>query len=160
MSNSSTRSTKKKLKITKDDASESSNPDTSSSSSKPTKQPAKEKKKISRLRTGRWINIQNINISINKSTGCWTCRRRGYKCDEGKPFCHNCTRLNLQCEGYGIRLKWQDDSYFRQHNKAKGRGNSGMFNNTVFLVLHPCFSFFVVVFSDSALFKNVKRLSC
>ncbi|CDO53189.1 hypothetical protein, no similarity [Geotrichum candidum] len=56
--------------------------------------------------------------------GCWTCRRRGYKCDEGKPFCHNCSRLNLQCEGYGIRLKWQDDGYSRQRNKAKGCSNS------------------------------------
>lgn len=47
------------------------------------------KKKIQRLRTG-----------------CWTCRKRGYKCDEAKPACRNCTRMKLDCEGYGIRLKW------------------------------------------------------
>lgn len=82
----------------------------------------KEKKKISRLRTGMYLTSQSIFfLALLTSLGCWTCRRRGYKCDEGKPFCHNCTRLNLQCEGYGIRLKWQDDGYFRQHSKAKSK---------------------------------------
>lgn len=82
----------------------------------------KEKKKISRLRTGKLLrSAWPLAFRTNETLGCWTCRRRGYKCDEGKPFCHNCTRLNLQCEGYGIRLKWQDDGYFRQHNKAKGK---------------------------------------
>lgn len=42
------------------------------------------------------------------AVGCWTCGRRGYKCDESKPTCYNCIRLNLECEGYGIRLKWQE----------------------------------------------------
>ncbi|CAN6674711.1 hypothetical protein TRVA0_062S00166 [Trichomonascus vanleenenianus] len=60
----------------------------------------KPKKKIQRLRTG-----------------CWTCRRRGYKCDEAKPVCKNCTRLQIACEGYGIRLKWQDE----QTPQKKGR---------------------------------------
>ncbi|ANB16014.1 hypothetical protein AWJ20_3665 [Sugiyamaella lignohabitans] len=49
----------------------------------------KEKKKVHRHRTG-----------------CWTCRKRGYKCDEGKPECQNCLRMKISCEGYGIRLKW------------------------------------------------------
>ncbi|KAF6048919.1 Fungal specific transcription factor domain family protein [Candida parapsilosis] len=31
--------------------------------------------------------------------GCKECKRRKIKCDEGKPFCHNCTRLNKVC-GY------------------------------------------------------------
>ncbi|KAJ4986556.1 fungal Zn binuclear cluster domain containing protein [Stagonosporopsis vannaccii] len=43
-------------------------------------------------------------------TGCWTCREAGYKCDEQKPFCQRCTRLKITCKGYGIRLKWQDQS--------------------------------------------------
>lgn len=71
----------------------------SSSSSRPSG-----KKKISRLRSG-----------------CWTCRRRGYKCDEAKPCCNNCTRLSLKCEGYAIRLKWQDDGYFYQSHIANGK---------------------------------------
>ncbi|KAH6638802.1 fungal-specific transcription factor domain-containing protein [Boeremia exigua] len=41
-------------------------------------------------------------------TGCWTCREAGYKCDEQKPFCQRCTRLKINCKGYGIRLKWQE----------------------------------------------------
>jgi hypothetical protein len=39
-------------------------------------------------------------------TGCWTCRARRKKCDETRPSCLACRSLNLQCEGYGVRLKW------------------------------------------------------
>ena len=46
-------------------------------------------------------------------TGCHTCRKRGYKCDEGKPSCQNCVNLNIACEGYGIRLKWASDMVSR-----------------------------------------------
>ncbi|KAL5114752.1 hypothetical protein ACEQ8H_007369 [Pleosporales sp. CAS-2024a] len=41
-------------------------------------------------------------------TGCWTCRSAGYKCDEQKPFCRRCMRLNIPCKGYTIKLKWQE----------------------------------------------------
>ncbi|KAF2015413.1 hypothetical protein BU24DRAFT_177751 [Aaosphaeria arxii CBS 175.79] len=30
--------------------------------------------------------------------GCLTCRARRKRCDEKRPDCHNCTRLNLKCE--------------------------------------------------------------
>lgn len=30
-------------------------------------------------------------------TGCLTCRSRKVKCDEARPFCFNCTRLNKAC---------------------------------------------------------------
>ena len=30
-------------------------------------------------------------------TGCLTCRSRKVKCDEARPFCYNCTRLNKAC---------------------------------------------------------------
>ena len=46
-------------------------------------------------------------------TGCHTCRKRGYKCDEERPSCHNCVNLNIACEGYGIRLKWASDMVSR-----------------------------------------------
>lgn len=39
-------------------------------------------------------------------TGCWTCRKRGKKCDETRPGCNNCTALSLQCAGYATRLRW------------------------------------------------------
>lgn len=62
------------------------------------------KKKIQRLRTG-----------------CWTCRKRGYKCDEGKPECNNCMRMKKKCGGYNIRLKWPED---RQRKSASGSDES------------------------------------
>jgi hypothetical protein len=30
-------------------------------------------------------------------TGCLTCRSRKVKCDEARPFCYNCTRVNRAC---------------------------------------------------------------
>lgn len=38
--------------------------------------------------------------------GCWTCRKRGYRCDEAKPVCATCVRLGIECQGYEIRLTW------------------------------------------------------
>ncbi|KAJ9142400.1 hypothetical protein NKR23_g7140 [Pleurostoma richardsiae] len=53
-------------------------------------------------------------------TGCWTCRRRGYRCDETKPSCKECIRLSLDCEGYGIRLRWTTSS----SPAGPGKGNA------------------------------------
>lgn len=39
-------------------------------------------------------------------TGCRTCRDRHLKCDEAKPTCSSCWRLNTPCEGYAPRLLW------------------------------------------------------
>ncbi|GAW16856.1 hypothetical protein ANO14919_063000 [Xylariales sp. No.14919] len=39
-------------------------------------------------------------------TGCWTCRSRKVKCDEGRPQCRVCLSRGLACEGYGARLQW------------------------------------------------------
>lgn len=39
-------------------------------------------------------------------TGCGTCRSRHLKCDEKKPSCSTCIRLNLPCQGYTPRLLW------------------------------------------------------
>lgn len=33
-------------------------------------------------------------------TGCLTCRRRRIKCDEARPFCHNCIKSKKICSGY------------------------------------------------------------
>lgn len=43
-------------------------------------------------------------------TGCWTCRERKVRCDETKPICTNCTRLGLECAGYGARITFRDDT--------------------------------------------------
>lgn len=39
--------------------------------------------------------------------GCWTCRLRRKKCDEERPCCQNCTRLQLDCS-YGQKPAWMD----------------------------------------------------
>ncbi|KAK4941936.1 hypothetical protein LTR10_018266 [Elasticomyces elasticus] len=52
-------------------------------------------------------------------TGCWTCRKRGYRCDEGKPVCAECTRLGLECEGYNIRLTWMQSSSRTRNPKSR-----------------------------------------
>lgn len=39
--------------------------------------------------------------------GCWTCRLRRKKCDEERPCCQNCTRLQLDCS-YGQKPVWMD----------------------------------------------------
>lgn len=39
-------------------------------------------------------------------TGCWTCRARKIKCDEGRPHCKQCRDKCINCEGYGTRLQW------------------------------------------------------
>lgn len=39
-------------------------------------------------------------------TGCRTCRARHLKCDEARPSCGACRRLNISCEGYSPRLLW------------------------------------------------------
>ncbi|OWB68517.1 hypothetical protein B5S30_g3898 [[Candida] boidinii] len=46
-------------------------------------------------------------------SGCWTCRERQKKCDEGKPNCQNCIFSKLECKGYGIRLlfDFEDHKY-------------------------------------------------
>jgi Fungal specific transcription factor domain/Fungal Zn(2)-Cys(6) binuclear cluster domain len=68
------------------------------------------------------VNDSNDKIHIDMSkrkvtrvrTGCWTCRRRGYKCDEGKPACNNCIKRKVPCEGYAIRLKWTEDKLVKK----------------------------------------------
>ncbi|KAJ5338230.1 hypothetical protein N7452_004958 [Penicillium brevicompactum] len=39
-------------------------------------------------------------------TGCWTCKRRRRRCDNGRPACQNCRERRVDCEGYEVRLKW------------------------------------------------------
>jgi hypothetical protein len=42
-------------------------------------------------------------------TGCWTCRTRKVKCDEGRPVCGQCSRLGHHCD-YSPRLSFRDDT--------------------------------------------------
>lgn len=40
--------------------------------------------------------------------GCWTCRIRKKKCDEGIPECYACTNLGIQCHKFDEKPDWLD----------------------------------------------------
>ncbi|KAI1305059.1 fungal-specific transcription factor domain-containing protein [Xylaria venustula] len=40
------------------------------------------------------------------SKGCWTCKERKVFCDRKIPICERCSRSQLLCQGYGLRLSW------------------------------------------------------
>ncbi|KAI9729045.1 MAG: hypothetical protein M1828_000130 [Chrysothrix sp. TS-e1954] len=48
-------------------------------------------------------------------SGCFTCRLRRKKCDEGKPVCKACKHLNVECEYK--RPKWWSHPEQRRHHK-------------------------------------------
>ncbi|KAJ5298641.1 uncharacterized protein N7443_006761 [Penicillium atrosanguineum] len=50
-----------------------------------------------------------IRLPPRSRTGCWTCRSRKVKCDEGHPQCNQCTRLGHICD-YRPRLAFRDDT--------------------------------------------------
>jgi hypothetical protein len=47
-------------------------------------------------------------------TGCYTCRLRRKKCDEGSPMCTACKHLGLQCE-YKRPMWWSNSEARRKH---------------------------------------------
>lgn len=87
---------------------------------------------------GQYPHHRNTEMDISREpfqskrttktfTGCWTCRTRKIKCDEGKPLCRQCTSKNLACEGYGVRLQWITefgDSNGRWPSSGQGGGRS------------------------------------
>ncbi|OBT98015.2 hypothetical protein VE01_04004 [Pseudogymnoascus verrucosus] len=46
--------------------------------------------------------------SARSTKGCWTCRLRKKKCDEGKPVCLTCNNLAVTCHRYGPKPEWMD----------------------------------------------------
>ncbi|OIW26923.1 hypothetical protein CONLIGDRAFT_492657 [Coniochaeta ligniaria NRRL 30616] len=53
-------------------------------------------------------------VNRGRSGGCVTCKRRRVKCDETKPECRPCRRLELRCGGYTTKpasLKFRDQNY-------------------------------------------------
>ncbi|CAJ0553792.1 Ff.00g123040.m01.CDS01 [Fusarium sp. VM40] len=49
-------------------------------------------------------------------TGCYTCRLRRKKCDEGTPMCTACKHLGLQCE-YKRPMWWSNNDMRRKHKE-------------------------------------------
>lgn len=46
--------------------------------------------------------------NVRSTKGCWTCRLRRKKCDEGKPLCLTCKNLAVTCYRYGPKPEWMD----------------------------------------------------
>ncbi|GAQ47054.1 hypothetical protein AtubIFM56815_003875 [Aspergillus tubingensis] len=52
-------------------------------------------------------------VNYGPSGGCVTCKARRVKCDEAKPECHSCQRLNLRCGGYKskpVKIRFKDQT--------------------------------------------------
>lgn len=49
-----------------------------------------------------------MSNATKRRTGCWTCRLRHKKCDDGRPGCSKCESLRITCYGYGPRPEWID----------------------------------------------------
>ncbi|KAF4990753.1 hypothetical protein FGRMN_8290 [Fusarium graminum] len=66
--------------------------------------------------------IRRRNVKSRNRNGCVTCRARRLKCDEGKPECNNCTRLNLPCGGYARQIVFKDQTQlFNQGSPRRTR---------------------------------------
>lgn len=58
-----------------------------------------------RSRSGSpYLLVALYPILLTFNQGCWTCRKRHQKCDEGKPGCFNCRLRGVECGGYGVKL--------------------------------------------------------
>lgn len=55
-------------------------------------------------------------VNRGRSGGCVTCKQRRVKCDEAKPECQACQRLELRCGGYS-RLKYPKIKFQVQNHK-------------------------------------------
>ncbi|KAJ3541913.1 hypothetical protein NM208_g4379 [Fusarium decemcellulare] len=70
--------------------------------------------------------------------GCWTCKDRKVQCDRALPKCQNCTRLEKDCQGYGLRLSWPRPNDKKRAIMGKpvqgpmraGQGSGNFFINT------------------------------
>ncbi|KAK3337164.1 fungal-specific transcription factor domain-containing protein [Cercophora scortea] len=57
---------------------------------------------------------QKTQMHRRSRTGCYTCRLRRKKCDEGNPTCTACKHLGLQCE-YKRPMWWSNNDARRKH---------------------------------------------
>jgi hypothetical protein len=56
---------------------------------------------------------------LRSKQGCWTCKLRKKKCDEGRPHCSTCHLLSINCYGYGPKPDWMDNGE-RERTVANG----------------------------------------
>ncbi|KAI9814890.1 MAG: hypothetical protein M1832_005618 [Thelocarpon impressellum] len=60
---------------------------------------------------------QSAKMHRRSRSGCFTCRLRRKKCDEGKPACKACKHLGLKCE-YKRPMWWSNNEQRRQQKEA------------------------------------------
>ena len=73
--------------------------------------------RTSSTNTDHSLTLATSNVAVpprarlppRSRTGCWTCRTRKVKCDEGRPACGQCNRLGHTCD-YSPRLSFRDDT--------------------------------------------------
>lgn len=58
-------------------------------------------------------------------SGCWTCRLRRKKCNEGGPPCDNCEARGIHCHGYGPKPQWKDRGALEREEARKLQYQSG-----------------------------------
>ncbi|KAJ5115039.1 hypothetical protein NUU61_000798 [Penicillium alfredii] len=61
-------------------------------------------------------------VNRGRSGGCVTCKKRRVKCDETKPECRACQRLQLRCGGYN-RSKYLKLTFIDQNHKFSTNTN-------------------------------------
>ncbi|KAF2805448.1 uncharacterized protein BDZ99DRAFT_574386 [Mytilinidion resinicola] len=65
---------------------------------------------ITGLIKGHHIYMNSVyRPPLRGKQGCWTCRLRKKKCDEGRPHCSTCESLSITCYGYGPKPDWMDN---------------------------------------------------
>ena len=52
--------------------------------------------------------LHKMSRPQRSKTGCWTCRLRRKKCNEGGLPCANCESRGVPCHGYGPKPPWKD----------------------------------------------------
>ncbi|KAK2616811.1 hypothetical protein QQS21_000188 [Conoideocrella luteorostrata] len=83
-------------------------------------------------RTGKTIRQEGRSRTF---TGCGTCRSRHLKCDEAKPTCSCCRRLNLPCQGYAPQLLWLSAPQ-SEGDAAEKKSEVGSFRYPLFTEAH------------------------
>ncbi|KAI3335341.1 fungal-specific transcription factor domain-containing protein [Ustulina deusta] len=64
------------------------------------------------------MSAVSSNPRTKSKRGCWTCKARKVKCDQGAPTCQRCASAQRECEGYGLRLSWPRDNDRRRAIRA------------------------------------------
>ncbi|KAF5687860.1 hypothetical protein FDENT_5150 [Fusarium denticulatum] len=62
-----------------------------------------------------------MSSGARSRSGCAACKSQRLKCDETWPSCGRCTRLDMNCSGPIIRLRWSQKHQARPDNRVQKR---------------------------------------